>query len=120
MATLLIVEPIFEADFEDCSYGYRPGRSAQQALTEIGGHLQAGYQAVYDADLKGYFDSIPHPQLLACLRARVVDRSVLKLIRMWLEAPGGERKEGGGRQWRPPKEGAPQGGVTSPFLANLD
>src|SRR5215467_1959006 len=82
MATLLILEPIFEADFLDCSYGFRPGRSAHQALAEIRGHLQAGYQAVYDADLKGYFDSIPHSQLLACLRARVVDRSVLKLIRM--------------------------------------
>ena len=56
MATLLILEPIFEADFEDCSYGFRPGRSAHQALEEIRGHLQAGYQAVYDADLKGYLD----------------------------------------------------------------
>ena len=68
MATLLILEPIFEADFLDCSYGFRPGRSAHQALQEIRGHLQAGYQAVYDADLKGYFDSIPHSQLLACVR----------------------------------------------------
>ncbi len=66
MATLLILEPIFEADFEDCSYGFRPGRSAHQALEEIRGHLKAGYQAVYDADLKGYFDSIPHDKLLAC------------------------------------------------------
>ena len=82
MATLMILEPIFEADFLDCSYGYRPGRSAHQALEEIRGHLRAGYQAVYDADLKGYFDSIPHSQLMACVRVRVVDRSVLKLIRM--------------------------------------
>src|SRR5882724_50188 len=119
MATLLILEPIFEADFLDCSYGFRPGRSAHQALEEIRGHLQAGYQAVYDADLKGYFDSIPHAQLLACLRARVVDRSVLKLIRMWLEAPVVERKEGGGSQWSRPKKGTPQGGVASPLLANL-
>ncbi len=87
MATLLILEPIFEADFEDCSYGFRPGRSAHQALEEIRGQLQAGYQAVYDADLKGYFDSIPHDKLQACLRMRIADRSVLKLIRMWLEAP---------------------------------
>ena len=84
MATLLILEPIFEADFEDCSYGFRPGRSAHQALEEIRGHVKAGYQAVYDADLKGYFDSIPHDKLLACMRMRVVDRSVLKLIRMRL------------------------------------
>ena len=75
MATLLILEPIFEADFLDCSYGFRPGRSAHQALEEIRGHLQAGYQAVYDADLKGYFDSIPHSQLMACVRVRVADRS---------------------------------------------
>jgi RNA-directed DNA polymerase len=121
MATLLILEPIFEADFLDCSYGFRPGRSAHQALAEIRGHLQAGYQAVYDADLKGYFDSIPHSQLLACLRVRVVDRSVLKLIRMWLEAPVVERSEGpgGGSQWSRPKKGTPQGGVASPLLANL-
>jgi RNA-directed DNA polymerase len=121
MATLLILEPIFEADFLDCSYGFRPGRSAHQALEEIRGHVQAGYQAVYDADLKGYFDSIPHAQLLACLRVRVVDRSVLQLIRMWLEAPVVERSEGqgGGNQWSRPKKGTPQGGVASPLLANL-
>jgi RNA-directed DNA polymerase len=120
MAALLILEPIFEADFEDCSYGFRPGRSAHQALEEIRGHLEAGYQAVYDADLKGYFDSIPHDKLLACVRMRVVDRSVLKLIRMWLETPvvepgGGGTREPGSR----PKKGTPQGGVISPLLSNL-
>jgi RNA-directed DNA polymerase len=121
MATLLILEPIFEADFLDCSYGFRPGRSAHQALAEIRGYLQAGYQVVYDADLKGYFDSIPHSQLMGCLRARVVDRSVLKLIRMWLEAPVVEESEGqgGGSKWSRPKKGTPQGGVASPLLANL-
>ena len=83
--------------------------------------LQAGYQVVYDADLKGYFDSIPHSQLLACLRMRVVDRSVLTLIRMWLEAPVVERSEGrgGSSKWSRPKKGTPQGGVASPLLANL-
>src|SRR3984893_6917174 len=109
MATLLILEPIFEADFLDCSYGFRPGRSAHQALEEIRGHLRAGYQAVYDADLKSYFDSIPHTQLIACLRARVVCRSVLNLIRMWLEAPIAERsgEQGAGSKWSRAKKGTP-------------
>lgn len=121
MATLLILEPIFEADFEDCSYGFRPERSAHQALEEIRGHLKAGYQAVYDADLKGYFDSIPHDKLMACLRMRITDRSVLQLIRMWLETPV---VEGGGSSGEPEKwsragKGTPQGGVISPLLSNL-
>jgi RNA-directed DNA polymerase len=121
MATLLILEPIFEADFEDCSYGFRPNRSAHQALKEIRYQLKLGYQAVYDADLKGYFDSIPHDKLMACLRMRVVDRSVLKLIRRWLETPviepGGEG--GAPDKWSRSKKGTPQGGVISPLLANV-
>jgi RNA-directed DNA polymerase len=121
MATLLLLEPIFEADFEDCSYGFRPNRSAHQALEEIRTHLKAGYQAVYDADLKGYFDSIPHDKLMACLRMRVVDRSVLKLIRMWLETPVVEPGGDGGEpdKWSRSKQGTPQGGVISPLLANV-
>jgi RNA-directed DNA polymerase len=113
MATLLILEPIFEADFLDGSYGFRPGRSAQQALAAIRGHLNAGYQAVYDADLKGYFDSIPHAQLQACLRMRIADRQVLKLIRMWLETPVVEAPEdtGGTPKVSRPQQGTPQGGV---------
>ena len=121
MATLLILEPIFEADFEDCSYGFRPNRSAHQALEEIHTHLKGGFQAVYDADLKGYFDSIPQDKLMACLRMRVVDRSVLKLIRMWLETPVVEPGSGGGTpdKWSRSKKGTPQGGVISPLLANV-
>ena len=121
MAALLILEPIFEADFHDCSYGFRPGRSAHEALKEIREHLKAGYQAVYDGDLKGYFDSIPQDRLLACLRMRITDTSVLKLIRMWLEAAVVEKAEGpGGRpRWSRSRQGTPQGGVISPLLANL-
>jgi len=117
-ATLLILEPIFEEDFEDCSYGFRPGRSAHGALEEIRGHIKSGYCAVYDADLKGYFDSIPHDKLVACLRMRITDRHVLKLIRMWLEAPVVGKSGGGGISLRR-KKGTPQGGVISPLLANL-
>lgn len=117
-ATLLILEPIFEADFQDCSYGFRPGRSAHQALAVIRANLAAGYREVYDADLQGYFDSIPHDKLLACLRMRVSDRTVLKLIRMWLESPVVDETEEGPKITRP-GQGTPQGGVISPLLANI-
>jgi RNA-directed DNA polymerase len=118
-ATLLILEPIFEEDFEECSYGFRPGRSAHDALEEIRGYIKSGFCAVYDADLKGYFDSIPHEKLMACLRMRITDRYVLKLIRMWLEAPVVEEFSSGGGGTSPrTKKGTPQGGVISPLLAN--
>lgn len=120
MAALLILEPIFEADFEDCSFGFRPGRNAHQALAEIRDYVGQGYQAVYDADLQGYFDSIPHEQLLACVRMKVVDRTVLKLIRRWLEVPVVEpAKGGGGGQVSRRDAGTPQGGVISPLLSNI-
>ena len=120
-ACLLVLEPIFEADFEECSYGFRPGRNAHQALAEIRGHLKRGYQAVYDADLKGYFDSISHQKLMACVRMRVADRSVLHLIGMGLKAPVvGPRRGGRGGQWgKRSRQGTPQGGVISPLLSNL-
>lgn len=97
------------------------GGLRQQALKEIRGHIEAGYQAVYDADLKGYFDSIPHDRLMACVRARMVDRSVLRLIRMWLQAVVVEPESGAGGsgKWSRPEKGTPQGGVISPLLANI-
>jgi len=121
MAVLLIVEPIFEADFLDCSFGFRPGRSAHDALEEIKENLQQGRREVYDADLQSYFDTIPHEKLMACVQKRIVDSSVLKLIRMWLKAVIIEPGDGPGD---PPKvsrskQGTPQGGVISPLLANL-
>jgi RNA-directed DNA polymerase len=118
-AALLILEPIFEADFLECSYGFRPGRSAHQALQTIYANLTAGYREVYDADLQGYFDSIPHDKLMACLRMRIADRSVLHLIRMWLEAPVVEKTEDNDTTVHRPGQGTPQGGVISPLLANL-
>jgi RNA-directed DNA polymerase len=118
-AALLVLEPIFEADFLDSSYGFRPGRSAHQAVDSIRQHLSAGLQEVYDADLQGYFDTIPHDQLLKCLEMRIADRSVLSLIRMWLQAPVVDRDEQGRQKTTKPGQGTPQGGVISPLLANI-
>jgi RNA-directed DNA polymerase len=118
-AVLLILEPIFEADFEDCSYGFRPGKSAHQALEKIREHLGAGYREVYDLDLRSYFDTIPQEKLMACVRMRVTDSSVLKLIQQWLAAVVVEEDEDGKPTYRRNKQGTPQGGVISPLLANI-
>jgi len=118
-AALLIIEPIFEADFQDCSYGFRPDRSAHQAIKEIRGYLNQGYCAVYDADLKSYFDSIPHDKLISCLRMRIVDGHVLKLINMWLKVVVAEKSENEPPKYSRPDKGTPQGGVISPLLANI-
>jgi RNA-directed DNA polymerase len=119
-AVKLLLEPIFEQDFLDCSYGFRPNRSAHEALEQIRASLMNGKKAVYDVDLKGYFDSIPHDKLMACIKMRVVDRSILNLIKMWLKAPiAEETHKGRGPKITYPKEGTPQGGVISPLLANL-
>jgi RNA-directed DNA polymerase len=118
-AAKLILEPIFEADFLDCSHGYRPGRSAHGALRELGRSVERGYTAVYDADLQAYFDSIPHDQLMACVARRVADGAVLRLIRRWLSVPVDDRDENGRRRRRRPTQGTPQGGVISPLLANI-
>lgn len=119
MATLLILEPIFEADFLECSFGFRPGRSAHDALAAVRQGLQAGKTEVYDADLQGYFDSIPHEKLLACVKKRIADGSVMKLIQQWLEAPTVETSEDGKPKVSRSRQGTPQGGVISPLLANL-
>lgn len=115
-AVLLILEPIFESDFLECSHGFRPGRNAHQALRVIREQVGAGRCEVYDADLEGYFDSIPHDQLILCVRMRVVDGSVLRLLREWLTAPIQEEGKGDGPRNR---KGTPQGGVISPLLANI-
>lgn len=119
-AVLLLLEPIFETDFLECSHGFRPGRSAHDALHQIHANLQAGRCAVYDADLSSYFDTIPHDKLIACVRMRVTDGGIIALLRAWLQAPVVEPSDHGG----PPTvtrngKGTPQGGVISPLLANV-
>ena len=121
-AAKIVLEPIFEADFEDTAYGYRPKRGAVDAVKEVHRHLCRGYTDVVDADLSRYFDSIPHSELLKSVARRVVDRNVLRLIKMWLKAPIEERDEDGTRRMsggKGNKSGTPQGGVASPLLANI-
>lgn len=114
-AVLIILEPIYEADFLDCSHGFRPKRRTHGALDQVSQNLVLGRQEVYDADLSSYFDSIPHEYLMVELKRRIADRSVLRLIRQWLQSPVIEE---GGSISRP-KKGTPQGGVISPLLANI-
>jgi RNA-directed DNA polymerase len=118
-AVLLVLEPIFEADFLDSSYGFRPGRNAHQAIDAIRQHLTAGLREIYDADLKSYFDTIPHDALIKCLERRIADRTVLTLIRKFLECPIIETDEQGRTRATRPQQGVPQGGSLSPLLANL-
>jgi RNA-directed DNA polymerase len=121
-AARLVLEPIFEADFDPNAYGYRPKRSAQDAIGKVHQLLCSGYTDVVDADLSKYFDTIPHCELMQCVARRIVDREVLRLIRMWLKVPVEERDEKGNRRMTGGKQntrGTPQGGVISPLLANL-
>ena len=113
----MILEPIFEADFEDSSYGFRPNRSSKDAITAIKEHLKEGKSEVYDADLSKYFDTIPHDKLQIALKQRVADPRVLKLINKWLKVPVYE--DGQYTSGKYNHSGTPQGGVISPLLANI-
>ena len=121
-AVLLVLGPIFAADFQPCSYGFRPKRDSHQALTDVARALTWGYTQVLDADLMADFDSIPHDRLLAAVARRVADRHILRLLTQWLRAPvrverdDGKRATRGGQRTR---RGTPQGGVISPLLANV-
>src|ERR1700719_2596051 len=121
-ATKLVLEPIFEADLEPEAYGYRPKRSAQDAIRKVHKLICEGYTDVVDADLSKYFDTIPHDGLLRCVARRIVDREVLRLIKAWLTVPVEEREDNGTRRLtggKQSRQGTPQGGVISPLLANL-
>ena len=119
MATKLVIEPIFEADFEDYSYGFRPEKNAHQAMDDISLNLRKGKVEVIDADISKYFDSIPHDRLLQRVARRIVDKNILRLIKMWLKAPVVEEGEDGKRRYFGNHKGTPQGGVISPLLANI-
>src|SRR5471032_1366784 len=122
-AAKLVLEPIFEADFEDNAYGYRPARGAVDAVKEVHRLICRGHTDVVDADLSRYFDSIPHDELLKSVARRIVDRHVLRLIKLWLKAPIEERDDGDGPRriggGKSNTRGTPQGGVASPLLANI-
>src|SRR5450756_2324245 len=112
-AAKLLLEPIFEADFDPNAYGYRPKRSAQDAIRKVHELLRGGYTDVVDADLSKYFDTIPHRELLQCVARRIVDRDMLHLIKMWLKVPVEERDKNGKPQVSGGKKsmcGTPQGG----------
>ena len=113
-ALKLVIERIFEAEFHPRSHGFRPGRNAHDALTAVEGHLKAGLTQVVDADLKGYFDSIPHERLLEAVSRKIADSRILGLVRQMLKAGIME-----GLTLSEPDEGTPQGGVISSLLANI-
>ena len=111
---------VFEADFEDNAYVYRPRRGAVDAVKDVHRHLCRGYTDVVDADLSKYFDTIPHRELMQSVARRIVDRHVLRLIKLWLKAPIEERDGDGKPRMSGGKgstRGTPQGGVASPLLS---
>ncbi len=121
-AALLILQPIFEADLEPTAYGYRPGRTALEAVQAVHRALCAGHAEVIDADLSRYFDTIPHADLMKSLARRLSDRRMLRLLKSWLKVPVAEKTDDGGWRFTGGKRstrGTPQGGVISPLLANL-
>ena len=119
MAVKIVIEPIFEADFQDNSYGFRPKRNAHHAVDDIKEHLFTGKIDVIDADISKYFDTIPHDRLMQLVAIRIVDKHMLKLIKMWLKAPIVEEREDGKKEYKGNDKGTPQGGVISPLLANI-
>ena len=119
MAVKLVIEPIFEADFEDNSYGFRPKRDAHQAMDDVSLQLRMGKTQVIDADISKYFDTIPHDKLLALVAKRIVDKHILRLIKLWLKAPAVEEGKDGKKRTEGNPKGTPQGGVVSPLLANI-
>jgi RNA-directed DNA polymerase len=130
-AVKIVIEPILEADLEPNAYGYRPKRSATDAVREVHEALRDGHSDVVDADLSKYFDTIPHDDLMQCVARRIVDRTILSLIKMWLKTPVEERDRDGTRRMtggKGSKQGTPRRaegalsarrGVISPLLANL-
>ena len=118
-AAKIVIEPIFEADFQQCSYGFRPKRDAHMAVDDVTRELRRGKMEVIDADITRYFDTIPHDKLLKEVARRIVDKQMLRLIKMWLKAPVVEEREDGKKQYRRSDRGVPQGGVISPLLANI-
>lgn len=118
MAVKIVIEPIFEADFQENSYGFRPKRNAHQAVADVSKQLNSGKTQVIDADITKYFDTIPHDKLLALTAQRIVDKNILKLIKLWLTAPVVE-EDNGKKKYKGNDKGTPQGGVISPLLANI-
>jgi RNA-directed DNA polymerase len=119
MAVKLVIEPIFEADFADCSFGFRPKRDAHQAVQAVRQALYNAQPYVLDADLQQYFDTIAHDKLMKMIAERISDRHILNWIKQWLSAAVVEEDQEGKRQTHKPKRGTPQGGVISPLLANI-